>query len=212
MQRREVLATVAALSTGGLAGCIAGTGADGTTTPESTTTDAPGTTADPTTATDSTTDPTTDSGGTATEDGTTTDADETTTDADETTTDAGGTPTGDAGAFDRSFEVTDAGCAEGTSDEADARFTDDGVAVAGTIPGNNGCYAARLAGADYDDGADELVVTVESFVESEADTCTQCLVAIDYEASFTFEGSLPGTVVVRHREGDDVRTVTRASP
>jgi hypothetical protein len=76
------------------------------------------------------------------------------------------------------------------------------VTVEGTIGGSDGCQTAALAAATYDAGADELRVDVKT-EKRKSGACVQCLVEIDYVADFSFEGGLPGSVVVSH-EGEVV--------
>lgn len=200
MRRRQVLACSAALGIGGLAGCLTSTGTDGTTDTDETTAADDATTAGETTTTD----------GTTSDDGATTTDDESTatdgTTGGGTTTGDGATPDVGANVGDHSFEALDGGCGEGV-DEARASFGDGSVTVTGTISGTDGCRRPRLAGASYD--ADELVVAVETHADGEM--CSECLVDLDYEATFRFEGAAPGSVVVRHDSRGETRTVLEAA-
>lgn len=96
---------------------------------------------------------------------------------------------------DRSFEVLQTECGGGENHASVARG-DDRVVVEGTIDGRNGCYTAELDRAEYD--ADALTVAVWSYESDEAANCTQCMVNIDYRATFEFEGGTPDEVTVRH--------------
>jgi hypothetical protein len=103
---------------------------------------------------------------------------------------------------ERSFEVGGVECGQGAN-RADVSRGGDSVDVDGTIRGRNGCYTAELEAATYDDGADELTVAVRSYDDSDGEYCQQCLVDVDYRASFEFEDGTPGEVTVVHN-GDRV--------
>lgn len=105
---------------------------------------------------------------------------------------------------DRSLTVRESGCG-GEHGTSESTVGDGLVTVEGTISGNNSCYTARLAGADYDEAADELAVVVESHDDSEEnEICQSCIVAIDYTARFEFENGQPASVAVEHRGVDGV--------
>lgn len=72
------------------------------------------------------------------------------------------------------------------------------VTVRGTIGGNDTCYVARLAHAEYDSADDELYAVVESIADDDAEVCNPCLVEIDYRATFEFENGTPEAVTVDH--------------
>ncbi|MXR21618.1 hypothetical protein [Halobacterium bonnevillei] len=115
---------------------------------------------------------------------------------------------------DTSFEVTDAGCG-GPAEAAAVSFDEshESVAVSGTTSGPNGCYLARVADATYDASGDEFRLVVEAYDDADPDEgCTQCITEIDYEATASFDGGLPGRVVVVHRSRGEERDVTNASP
>lgn len=103
-----------------------------------------------------------------------------------------------------SFEVLDVGCG-GDADVATVERGEDRVAVDGIIQGQNGCYTADLERADYDDGTDELTVDVRSYDDGDGGGCTECIVDIDYSATFEFSDGTPEEVHVRHN-GDHVTT------
>lgn len=105
----------------------------------------------------------------------------------------------------RSFEVVSNECGQGRN-EADATADGRTVTVTGTIDGSNTCYTARLDGASLD--GETLRVDVESYVPESDETraCGQCIVDIEYEATFEFEDGRPDEVVVRH-DGERVTTV-----
>lgn len=127
------------------------------------------------------------------------------------TPDPSPTPTGTAGGsrlVDRSFEVRNADC--GTDRDAAAASADgDRVTVTGTITGSDTCHTARLADAAYDADGGRLRVAVESYLPESTATlaCAECLVEIDYRATFAFEGGRPATVAVVH-DGKEVASVS----
>lgn len=105
---------------------------------------------------------------------------------------------------DASFEVLRVESGQGEN-SASVSFGDD-VTVEGTIGGRNGCYTARLADTNLSDGT--FTVVVEAYEDREEDEmCTESLVDVDYEAAFSFEGSLPARVVVEHESLGETRTV-----
>jgi hypothetical protein len=116
--------------------------------------------------------------------------------------------TGGSRLVDRSFAVLEEGCGSGR-ESADATRDGSRVIVTGTITGSDGCHTARLAGATYARIDGRLRVEVETYVPSSTATmaCAACLVDIDYEATFTFEGGAPGEVVIVH-DGETVATVS----
>lgn len=112
----------------------------------------------------------------------------------------------------KTFEVVSNACGSGDND-ADATVsptgdrtpTDGGeraytVTVTGTIDGSDTCHTARLAAVKLDPASDALRVEVESYVPDSEETpvCGQCIVDIDYEATFEFAGGHYGVVVVVH--------------
>ncbi|GAA0210286.1 hypothetical protein [Halobaculum roseum] len=115
------------------------------------------------------------------------------------------TGTGSPSVVDRSFART--GDASEPGESASVAFGGDAVTVSGVISGKNGCMQASLKSVEYDADADELRVRVETVREG-GDVCTQQIVYREYEASVTFEGGLPTSVVVEHESMDEVRTVT----
>ena len=133
--------------------------------------------------------------------------DETTTEGTITGETAGGRPT----LASQTFEIVDGGCGQQKSDanvEFDSAATS--VAVTGTIAVSDACHTAKLAGASYDPESGTLEVTVVSKKKEGADICAQCIVEIDYEASFDFEGGLPQTVTVVHEAMGESKTVAKA--
>jgi hypothetical protein len=223
MKRRDLLRKAAAASALGLAGCVSGDGGGGS---EPTTDER---TAEPTDASTATeTDPATDSQTETTEEqapntpretGTPTETPtpgDTPTATDTPTPTATPTPTPrpTPSVSDTAFSLTDRGCGSQTH-EATITFdeSETAVDVSGTIWGNNGCYIATLQDATYDPEADTLTVEVKSKTEDSEETkaCTQCIAEVDYETTVSFEGTLPGTVVVSHVKGLEKTTAARKS-
>lgn len=98
---------------------------------------------------------------------------------------------------DRSFEVHNRECGNGEN-KASVESGNHKVVIDGIIDGQNRCYTADLERARYDDDADELIVAVQSYESNDGGTCAQCIVDIDYRATFEFEGGTPGEVTVQH--------------
>lgn len=113
-------------------------------------------------------------------------------------------PTPRATLADQSFEVTNVDCGT-TGNSAEATVEDDQVVVTGITDAPDPCHSARLAEAETGCSDGTLRVAVETFVppENEDKVCTQCIAQVEYEARFTFEGSVPGRLVVRH-DGEQV--------
>jgi hypothetical protein len=125
-----------------------------------------------------------------------------------TATTTEGPPTLDTTAL----RVTDRGCGEQV-DAATVEFDADApaVAVTGTVWGADLCHTARLADATYAPAADRLDVRVVAVrQETEGATCAQCIAEIEYAATCSFAGGLPGTVRVVHGRGADERVVATA--
>lgn len=89
-----------------------------------------------------------------------------------------------------------------TEPTADISFRPDAgeVVLRGTIEGEDGCATAALGDVRYDAEDSELAVDVvtQRREGSEDRACTQQLVSIDYEATFSFSGGLPREVAVWH--------------
>jgi hypothetical protein len=105
-------------------------------------------------------------------------------------------------AFSRSGDCQD-------PESASVSFPDD-VLVTGCISGADGCAEAALGAADYDAGDDTLRVVVETVDTSKpGGGCTQAIVYRGYELRVSFDGELPGTVVVTHRGVEGETEVAR---
>jgi hypothetical protein len=104
------------------------------------------------------------------------------------------TPTGPR-LVDRSFEVerVEGGDDYGSHDVT----TEDGVVtVEGVLDGRDPSYTAELVTTEYDRDADELYVEIESIEGDGDDVSAQCIVEIEYVATFTFENGEPSSVRV----------------
>lgn len=85
------------------------------------------------------------------------------------------------------------------------------VTITGCITGRNGCSVPVLGGAEYDAEADELAVTVTTEEEDSGGACTQALTDLGYEATVTFAGGLPTSVVVTHEAMGESTTAADAT-
>lgn len=105
------------------------------------------------------------------------------------------------------FEVVSNECGQGRN-RADAHADAPTVTVTGVIDGSDACYTARLADASLDRSGTTLRMDVESYVPESDETpvCGQCIVDIEYESTFEFEGGLPDEAVVRH-DGEQVAEI-----
>jgi hypothetical protein len=118
---------------------------------------------------------------------------------------AGESPTGDTPALQASsFSVTDVSSSS-PEQSADAEFDENEgtIVVTGTIVGANSCMTADVGSASYDAEDDQLDVNVVTKEREDSGMCTQQLIGIDYEATFSFEHGIPSSVSVSH-DGDGV--------
>ena len=99
---------------------------------------------------------------------------------------------------DSSFEIEDVECGDEYGGH-DVTVEDGVVTVEGVLDGSNSCYTAELVRGEYDGDADTLYVEVEAVERDDAGACNQCIVEIEYVATFTFENGEPGTVSVEQR-------------
>lgn len=99
---------------------------------------------------------------------------------------------------DQSFDVTNVECGTQGHDVRTEK-SDGTVTVEGTVDGNNTCYTAELVRAEYVADEDTLYVEVESVERGTDQVCGQCIVEIDWLATFEFENGEPGTVRVDQR-------------
>ena len=112
-----------------------------------------------------------------------------------------------------SFSVTGVASSE-PKQTADASFDTDAetVTVSGTIVGNDGCTTAELGSVEYDAADDQLTVDVVTTKREDAgdSLCTQQMVGIEYEATFSFDGGTPSRVAVSH-DGDGIMAAGHGS-
>jgi hypothetical protein len=118
------------------------------------------------------------------------------------------TPLGN-GLVSESFAMTARDCGQGRS-TVDIDFDGTEVTLDGVIDGSNGCYRAEQGSVDYDPQEDRLHVNVRAYEPEDAMTCTQCIVDIEYEARYVFEGEAPKEVTVAH-DGRDIATAAHGS-
>jgi len=126
---------------------------------------------------------------------------------------AGGSSTPDqrVGLESREFTVVDRNGRQ--RDDARVRYRTDAneVSVEGTIWGSDGCKTAHLARATYDTDEDRLSVAVVTTDRTDAaEACTQALVEINYEATFSFSNGTPSEVAVSH-DGREVTSSARGT-
>lgn len=107
------------------------------------------------------------------------------------------TPTPVPTVTDSQVETVETGCATGDGGATVVREGEQ-VRVTGRLRTATPCYLARLTDATYDADADRLTVAVTAERDPEAMACVDCVGEVEYEATVTFDGGLPGTVVVTH--------------
>lgn len=102
-----------------------------------------------------------------------------------------------------SFSSQSPECGQGT-DHVDISFDEEAgeVVLDGVIRGSDLCKRATLQSVDYDESADELTVVVETTEQERCEddevAAGQCIVDIEYEATFSFDGDVPATASVSH--------------
>lgn len=72
------------------------------------------------------------------------------------------------------------------------------VTVRGVVTGNDTCHSARLVGASVTEEHLRVAVESYVPEEDEGKACAECLVDIDYRATIVYEGDGPFDVVVEH--------------
>lgn len=106
------------------------------------------------------------------------------------------------------LQVRGVECTSQDTGSATLDIGEETVTVHGTIIGSNTCHVARMDAVTYDEETAELVLLVESVEEAGEDiACAPCITAIDYTVVVTFSGPRPDRMVVRHRRGENRRTV-----
>ncbi|WP_178917384.1 hypothetical protein [Natronomonas gomsonensis] len=104
------------------------------------------------------------------------------------------TPTGPR-LVDQSFEVERVECGDDYGSH-EVTKEDGVVTVEGVLDGRDSSYTAELVTSEYDRDADELYVEVESVEGDDEGASAQCIVEIEYVATFTFENGEPSSVRV----------------
>ncbi|EJN60959.1 hypothetical protein [Halogranum rubrum] len=129
------------------------------------------------------------------------------TESDEPTTSPTATPTATPSAPSVASTTLEAMGDCSDSGTASVAFESPDVVVTGCIQGPNGCHQPVLQDATVEDGALRVVVTTEAEGDG---ACTQALVQRKYEATISFDDSLPSTVEVVHDSMGEQTTVTTA--
>ncbi|WP_254544050.1 hypothetical protein [Halomarina pelagica] len=196
MNRRTVLGAVAGGLTVALTGCLGGDDSGGDNDENGTGSNG----TDDTNATNGTND-TNGTGGNGTN-GTND------TNATNATNDTNATDGGASSITGEQFQAQSSNCGQGKESASVTFPGGDQVKVTGVISGKNACHSARLGDVSLEGGT--LTVPVQTYVPEQMKnaTCSQCIVDIEYQASFTFGGEVPQRVVVTHH-GEQVATGER---
>ncbi|WP_323677919.1 hypothetical protein [Halorubellus sp. PRR65] len=107
---------------------------------------------------------------------------------------------------DRSLETVSTGC--GTENTAEVAFGDSGASVDGKIPASDPCHEAKFVNVELNDGA--LTMTLEA-VETDADSCQQCLGMVEYSAGIGTENGVPKSVTVTHEAQGETTVVAEST-
>ncbi|MFB6129535.1 MAG: hypothetical protein ABEJ28_01790 [Salinigranum sp.] len=97
---------------------------------------------------------------------------------------------------DASLGAEDGTC--GGANAATVSFDGPTVVVDGSLAVPTPCHGADLSAATYDADADELRAVVAATAPPAGTACVQCTGTVPYQARVTFDGGLPGRVVVVH--------------
>ncbi len=114
-----------------------------------------------------------------------------------------------------SFSQGDGEC--GSGGEASVEFAGEAVNVAGTVRTPTPCHDLALESADlrnaeeHSDGTDDVLVVTVTTDGTPDGPCTDCIGAVDYEATVPFEHQYPSNVRVVHSSMDEDRTVHETS-
>jgi hypothetical protein len=109
---------------------------------------------------------------------------------------------------DTSLSAGEGDCGNEDDENVVAGYGDEVVRVEGTFVAPDPCHELALADVAYDPKQRTARVVVEA---TSGDACVQCVGAIDYEATVTYEEDFPDRVVVVHRSGDEERRVATAA-
>jgi hypothetical protein len=130
-----------------------------------------------------------------------------------------GTPmtrTGTRDGVDYSVSVTGAECASGsrvnTVDDIDFDEDVSEIVVTGTIDAATPCKAVDVSAIDHDESDGSVTVTIATVEREDApDMCTQCIGALDYEATLTFGEEFPSNASVVHDGQSGRRSMASAA-
>lgn len=103
---------------------------------------------------------------------------------------------------ERSLETVNTGC--GSENSATVSFGESGASVEGKIPTSDPCHEAAFVDVELRDGA--LTVTMEA-VETDVDSCQQCLGMVEYAAGIGTEHGVPTSVTVKHEAQGETTVV-----
>ncbi|MFC6954104.1 hypothetical protein [Halorubellus litoreus] len=146
------------------------------------------------------------SDGTGSGDGSTTDEDDGESTTEQPTETEASTTEQPMSLGDRSVETVKTGC--GSENSATVSFTDSGASVEGKIPTSDPCHEAAFVDIELKDGA--LTVTMKA-VETDVDSCQQCLGMVEYSAGVGTENGVPKSVTVKHEAQGETTVVADAT-
>lgn len=115
---------------------------------------------------------------------------------------SGGTMNG----VDFSFTSRSPECGQG-EDDVDISFDDEAgeVRLDGVISGNDLCKRASLASVEHDESAGTLSATIEAVDQERCEdgdmAAGQCIVDIEYSATFSFDDEIPSEASISHGNG-----------
>lgn len=130
-----------------------------------------------------------------------------------------GTPmsrTGTRDGVEYAVGVTRAECASGSqvNEVDDIDFDEDAseIVVTGTIDAATPCKAVDVSAIDHDESGGSVTVTIATVEREDApEMCTQCIGALDYEATLTFGDEFPSEASVVHDGQSGRRGVASAA-
>lgn len=100
-------------------------------------------------------------------------------------------------------------CGSRDDETAVAGYGDEVVHVEGTVAAPDPCHELAIAGLGYDERTRTVRIVVAATPSD--DGCMQCVGAIDYTATVTYEYDFPDRVEVYHRSWDETRKVATAA-
>jgi hypothetical protein len=110
---------------------------------------------------------------------------------------------------DTTLSAGEGDCGTEDQEAAVAGYGDEVVTVDATFVTPDPCHELAIADVAYDGETRTARIVVEATPGGGA--CVECVGAIDYEATITYEQDFPDRVVVVHRSGDDERRVATAA-